>query len=40
VKLEAADAQGIVDILARAGAVAVEGDGKGGDFNFGHEVSL
>ena len=36
VELEAADAEGVLQVLAGAGGVAVEGDGEGGYFDFGH----
>jgi len=40
VKFESADAEGILEVLARAGAEAVEGDGEGGDSDFGHGIFL
>ena len=40
VELEAADAEGILEVLARSGAETVEGNGEGGDFDFGHGIVL
>jgi len=40
VELEAADAERILQALTRAGGVAVEGDGEGGDFCLWHERFL
>src|SRR5262249_7100035 len=37
---EAAHAQGVLEVLARAGAVAIERDGEGVDSKFGHRGRL